>query len=799
MKQHYLSLLLLLLSTHVYAQRHTVSGTVADENKKPVALAYLSLYTQDSTTVQNIQADDEGKFKFANVASGKYILASQMVGYGKVKQTLTVLEDVKDVAVTFQRNANTMDEVVIKEDRVRFETDLGKTIVNISKEMKAGNSLLELLKDVPGVSVSPEGEVSVQGKQGITIMIDDKPVTMTGWELGEYLKGISAVNVNRIELMTQPSAKYDAEGNNGIILVKTDKQKQQGWNGNVNGQYIHAIYPFVSSNAQLNYRKNKIGLHIYPGGYYGKNSLLVFRNRTAKDVLTGDALTTIDEDGFLKEEFHDEHLELGLDYDISKKTSLSASVRGNYHPNKQRDFYETVITDLSNNNELYSVSENHEGFLRKNVEGNFFVKHEPDSMSNIVAHAYSFNETRNMFQRLESSNYDALGNPISSPFVLYNDLPISSAIYSGKVDYERNFENGAKLEAGLKTGYVAIDNENYFEVDENGNRVYDSTRSNHFLYDEQISAAYVSGTGKKGKWSGQAGLRAEHTHQNGHEQTQDKRFERNYTSVFPTAYVSYKADDKNTFECNYSRRIKRPFYRELNPFTKVNNQYSASIGNPYLQPMFTHNMELKHNYRGKLITTISYSVSNGVMIREVSYDYVTNISNYSTTNNGRKRESALSAFFRNEINDWLSVTANGNISYIEYWGRWNGEPAYGSGFTASGSLDTQLHFKKGWYAHFNGWCMSPMQVSAFNRAGGAVMVSADVSKSFFNDTTSIKLTVQDPFSWYQWPEHYNQPDVSTEMNYGFSSRSMNVALSYNFGKKQENKAIKGSIEEADRM
>lgn len=799
MKLHYISLLLLLITTQVTAQEFIVSGIVQDDDKKPVALAYVSLYTLDSSDIKTVQADDKGRFVFEKVAAEKYMLTAQMVGYGKVRQPLTVTENITDVTVTINRKASTMQEVVIAGRKRRVETDLGKTIVNISDDMKAGNSLLELLKEVPGVTVSPEGNVSVQGKQGVTIIIDDKPVQFTDRELAEYLKGISAANVDKIELMTQPSAKYDAEGNNGIIMVKTDKMKKEGWSGNINVQHLQRMHPFLSINTQLNYRKDKLGLHISPGGYYGMNSLLLYRDRTAKDILTGNAVTTIDEDGFLKEEFHDEHLELGVDYDISKKTTLSASVRGNYHPNKQRDFYETTITDVSTNNKLYSVSENHQGFLRKNIEGNLFIKHEPDSTSNIVVHAYSFNETRTLFQELESTNYDEQGNVLAPSFILYNDLPITSTIYSGKVDYTKDLESDTKIEAGLKTSYVAIDNENIFETEQNGSRVNDTTRSNHFLYDEQISAAYINGSAKKGKWSGQAGLRVEHTHQKGHELTQDNEFVRNYTSVFPTAYVSYKADDKNSFECNYGRRIKRPFYRELNPFTKVNNQYSASVGNPNLLPMFTHNVELKHNFGSKLITTVSYSVSNGAMIREVSYDYVTNVSNYSTTNNGRKRESALSAFFQHKINDWCTTNVTCNVSYIEYENRWQGEKVYGSGFSAYGKVDTQFHFKKGWYAHFNGWYMSPMQVGAFNRAGGAVMVSADVSKSFFNDTTNIKLSIQDPFSWYQWPEHYNQPDISTEINYGFNSQSMTLALSYNFGKKQENKRIKGSIEEAGRM
>lgn len=800
MKHSLLLLTFSFLFTVTYGQAYKISGTVKDDKGQAIGFATVSLLVAaDSSWKQSVQTDEEGVYAMEEVVADKYLLDIQMLGYDKVVTPVTVLKDVSDIDITLNRNSNAMEEVVIAGRKKRIETELGKTIVNISDDMKAGNSLLELLKDVPGVTVRADGSVSVQGKQGVTIMIDDKPVQMTGRDLGEYLKGISAENIKQIELMTQPSAKYDAEGNNGIILVKTDKTKKEGWNGNANARYSQGLYPFVNGSVQLHYRKKRLGLHIIPGGYYGISYAKNYRDRTAKDVNTGKAVATVSEDGFLKEEFHDKNLELGVDYDISEKTTLSASVRGVHHPNRQRDFYETEITDLVSNDRVNSVSENHHGFLRKNVEGNLFLKHEPDSSSDIVVHAYSFNESRDMFQKLESSNYDENGTPIASPYILNNTIPIQSSIYSAKADYTKNYNNGIKMEAGAKTSYVALDDENIFEELQNGQLVYDTTRSNHFVYDEQISAAYVSCSGQKGDWSAQGGVRIEHTYQKGHELTRDQEFEKNYTTLFPTAYVNYKVNDKNSVECNYGRRIKRPFYRELNPFTRVNNQYSASIGNPYLAPMFTHNIELKHNYRGRLITTVSYSIANGAMIREVSYDYVTNISNYSTTNNGRRREGALSAFFQQELNDWCSVTLNGSASYTQYEGRWNGQPVYGSMFSTYLGVDTQLHFKNGWNGHANGWYMSPMQVGAFNTAGGTFMVNADVSKTMFNDTTTIKLSVQDPFGWYHWPEFYNQPNVATTMDYEFNTRIMALALSYNFGRKQENKRIKGEIEEAGRM
>ena len=241
-----------------------------------------------------------------------------------------------------------------------------------------------------------------------------------------------------------------------------------------------------------------------------------------------------------------------------------------------------------------------------------------------------------------------------------------------------------------------------------------------FYYDESISAAYVSASASKDKWQAQAGVRVEHTYAKGELLTTDETFERNYTTIFPTAYISYKANDKNTIEANYGKRIQRPFYRELNPFTLVTSQYNFSVGNPMLAPMFTNNIELKHNYRSRLITTVSYSVVNGVFTRELSFDNATNVSNYSTTNNGRKRRSALSAYYNRQINNWWGVSATGNVWYDEFEGRFDDRDVYATTTGLFMKLDTQLTLKDGWYVKCGANYLSPFKSSAIGANGGWV-------------------------------------------------------------------------------
>lgn len=789
--------IVLLNVSSLFAQ-YSVSGRVQDEDKKPVSLAYVTLYSQDSSIVQYTQADDDGSFRLEKVAAGKYSVTAQMVGYGKVREPLTVLGDITDLVITFHLKSNTLQEVVVKENRVRFETELGKTILNVSPDMKNGKNLLDLLRGMPGVHVTPDGTVSIEGKQGITLVIDDKPVRFTAGTLTEYLKSIDAGRVDRVELMTQPSAKYDAEGNSGIIMVTMGKNKKQGWNGTLNGGYNQGRYASGSANADVNYRKEKVALHVRPGWWGGTGFLIPDRITYSKDRITGDTTGVIDADGFMKEVFGDYSLEVGADYDFSERTTAGVSVRGVYHPNNEKDRMVSEIEDYAIGDNFTNYSDNKNGHLRKNARANLFLRHEIDSNNKLVVNGDIFRESKNVYQRLDARNYDVQGNVAGVPFLLNNDIYINSGVYTVSADYTGKWKS-VNIEVGVKNSYVLIDDMNDFEKYENGKWIPDTNRNNHFLYNENISAAYVSGSAKRGKWSAQAGLRAEHTSANGHELVQDNEFERNYLSLFPTAFVNYKINDKNTLECNYGRRIKRPYYRELNPFTRLYSQYNYSTGNPYLLPMFTDNYELKHNYRGKLITKASYSESKGVFTRQIVFDNATKVSNYSTTNNGRNRRSALTAMYNNEINEWWSYTLTGNVHYIECEGILEDRYAkrYGRGY--SFNIDTQLSFKNGWYASASMWYASPFRTSLTAVYAPTPYISGQVSKNFLDDTTTVKLSFNDPFNTYRMKEVNELASVYTINNPIFSSQGLNLSVTYNFGKNDDNKRERKANDAIERI
>lgn len=790
---------LITLISNAQEQTFTLQGVVQDTKGEAVYPANVSLLNAtDSSWLQTASTNEQGEYLMNDVQAGVYIIDARMLGFEPTKTLVTVTANTKGVDVILVSNGTQMDELVITGRKNRIETELGKTIVNISNEMKLGKNLYDLLQDVPGVIVSPTGEISIQGKDGITLIIDDKPVHFTGKSLMEYLKSLDAVNIEKIELMTNPSAKYDAAGNAGVILVKSSKQKKDGFYGNASGSYIQGMYPFFTGNSTVNYQKAKLGVNLTPSIFDGQSFFIADRITTARDPLSGSTTSIVKEDGFMLEEFSDYSLNVGVDYDFTKRTKASASVKGVYHPNEEEDNFQSVINNYITAIELTNLTKNERGLLRKNIQANIFVKHELDSNKKLVFNGDYFTEDRTNYQRLNSTNYGSDGVAMADSLLLNNITPVASSIYSFKADYEQDLTNG-KLEAGVKTSYVTIDEKNQFDILRDDQWINDTARTNHFLYDENISAAYVNASTKKGKWQAQTGIRAEHTYAKGKELVKGDEFERNYTKVFPTAYVTYKANDKHTIEANYGKRIQRPYYRELNPFTMVVSQYHFSKGNPYLAPMFTNNIELKHNYRSMFITTVSYSLVNGVFTKDLRFDNATNVSNYSTTNNGSKRSTAISAFFNKQINDWWGVSANANAWYTEFEGRFEDRDVYASTNGLFMKIDTQLTLKDGWYVKLAGSYLSPFRTSALTTLGGWVSTDFEVSKSVLNDTGNIRLSTRDPFGIYRNVEGIELPNVTTVSDPTINVRNITLSFNYNFGDKKNNNKRNSRLEEADRI
>lgn len=778
----------------VSAQSYELSGVVEDKNGSTVATANVSLLkSTDSTWLQTNITNDNGEYVFKGVVAGKYIIATNALGYKTNYNAISVLGNTLTHKIVIELLNNSLDQVVVSGQRNRVRSELGKMILEVGDNAKQGKNVLELLRDLPGVTVSPTGTISVQGKAGLMVLLNGKPSYLEGEELAAYLRGLSAVDIKNVELMTQPSAKYDAEGNVGIININTDKKRNEGWSGNGFIRHSQGMYGVTAGNATINYKRNNVTLYATPGTYFGSNSLLRTTNTVATDPSSGSIISSVNEDAFLKETYDDYNLKLGTDIELSGNTTIGGYVKGIYHTNDELDRTKTLIVDNVNDNRVVNIANGYNGHTRTLWYGNAYIDHKLSDKHKLSGQVDYFRTDKKMYQRLATTNYDKYGAAMPDRTLLDNDIPVLSDLYSAKVDYTGSVGD-YQLECGLKSSYVWIDDENIFYVSKAGMMQYDSSISNHFKYDESISAAYVSANATKGKWQAKAGLRSELSFIKGKEYVQGGHFSRTRLALFPTVFASCKADSNNTIELNYGRRIKRPYYRELNPFRRFESQYRYASGNPNLLPQYANNLELKHNYKSRLITSLSYAYTTDMFTGILNYDEQTNVSKYSTTNNGYGHAIDLSMYLNIPvINEWL-LTSTGSGWYVANYNKQD----MSKGFGYSISLDSQFTFKHGWYADINVSYTSRLLQSTNGEVAASVWSGANVSKKLFNDSGTLKLSVSDPFNIYRYKPTLVTGNTVSEGNYVFTSSAAILSFSYNFGN-NDRKTRNSSTDELNRM
>ncbi len=781
----------------LYAQQYQVEGTVYSTDKVSVAGASISLLnSKDSTWVTTATTNTEGIFTLKAYA-GQYILKVTAIGYSAISKRVNVVSDVSGLVFHLDRKNKELQEVVVKERTESIRMELGKTVVDVGKTAKEGIDALELLRKLPGVTVSPSGDISVDGKQGVMLLVDGKRVYMQGQELTAYLRGVMANQVKEVELMTQPSAKYDAEGNVGIINFKMNKNRLKKWKNTSTARYSQGVYGFSSVNTALHYNKGDWHPYIMPAYWGGSSFLEKVELRSAVDKPSGNTLSSVHEDIYMRETFHDYNLKIGVDYDLSERTTVGLFVKGVYHPNDETDKTNSIITDHQNYSELKNVSVNDNGFLRQHMLSNIYANHEFKNKSKLTCNADYYGTWKNMYQRLDSRNYNQQGNLVSTPYLLKSNIPVSSNLYSVKADYEGEVK-GQKLEVGVKCSYVTIDEQNLFDQYNGQVWQFDTGRSTHFRYRENINALYVNTSVEKGRWQAQLGVRGELTFINGHELFQDKRFSRERLSLFPTLFVSHQVDSNHTIECNYGRRIKRPFYRELNPFTRFVSQYTYASGNPNLLPQFSNNIELKHGYKSKLFTTLSYASVTNAFTDYFEYDSQTNISNYSTTNQANLKTATLSMYMKLPvIKEWL-LTCTGSGYYTSYRGVVGQEMQAQDNWGYSFSLDSQFYFKDGWYASARASYTGP-NITLFGQTDSLLYTSASVSKKLWNDSAMLRLDISDPFGWYVLNTETSIQQAHSISNTVFNTRNAALSFSYNIGKGDAKTRKVSNTDEMQRM
>jgi hypothetical protein len=775
-------------------QRGIISGSCTEKTGKPLPFATLLLLrATDSTLVKGAVADVAGTYLFDNVPSGSYRLSAQVVGYAKT-YTAPFAVDAEHLTyslppLTLTEEAQKLGEVRVVAQKPFIEQQVDRTVVNVENSaVAAGGTLLEVLEKAPGVTVDQQNEaIRVRGKGGVIVEIDGKRSFLSTQELMNLLRNTPSDNVEKIEVITNPSAKYDAAGNSGIINIRFKKNKNFGTNGTFTVGTGQTLQPNgrgrANTSLNLNHREGTVNL-------FGNYSYGYFENFNTNDIYRripfGGTVTYFDQRSQRTSFSHNHNFKAGIDWSAGKKTTLGALFSGFTETWNQptgessTDILDTQRAVTRRFTTIGAVSN-----ALTNLNYNLNAKHLLDDKGHEISADLDYvtydGRSRNV---LGTQFFSPLNVPDGRPDSVRNTMPSMIHILVGKVDYARPWGKG-KLETGLKASRVKSDNDLVFETKPGDVWANDPARSNRFIYTETIAAAYANYSTQLSKRTQlQAGLRLEHTESVGNSVTLADRRARSYTNLFPSVFLTQQLDTNNTLALNYSRRIDRPNYQNLNPFVFFLDPFTYQQGNPNLRPQFTHSFQLTHTYKQAFITTLAYSRITDAILDEVPRQIAAENKTFVTSENIDTQDNiSLTLSFPLPVTKWWQMQTNLTGFYNNYktvyndalvtlrQTSWN---AYTSqNFTLSRSLALEV---TGFY---NG-----AGVYGFYRFQPQGSVSVGLRKQVWEKRGRFSLNVNDIFWTNRFRGIAQFQDINFSVASFWQSRTIRASFTYRFGNQQ---------------
>ena len=766
-----------------------ISGTIKDGgNQQIIDAATISLlHSNDSSLVKAAITDKEGNFVFENINEGNYFVASTSIGHKTVNSKSFVLSAdrpsiVVEVLQLLPVDKDLKDVTVISK-KAFIERKIDKTVVNVDASVtNAGSTAMDVLGKSPGVTVDKDGNISLKGKQGVMIMLDGKPSYLSGAELANLLRNMSSTNLDQIEIMTNPSAKYDAAGNSGIINIKTKKNKQKGFNGSVTLGYGQGVYAKTNNSLNLNYRNGKFNVFSTLSVNQRKNYQHLDINRVYRN--TDQSVSAIfDQNARMIHNNGSNSGKIGVDYYASKKTTVGFVVSAFINPEKQTNLNTSYLKNRFGIVDSVAVSTGAEDGSWKNGAINFNLRHQFDSTGRELTMDVDYMDY-NATKTQPFSNITYLPNgTVSNSNQLVGELPSVIKIYSAKADYTHPLKGGVKIETGVKMSFVNTDNTaGYFNII-NDVKHPDYEKTNRFRYKENINAAYLNASKEIKKWGFQAGLRLENTNYSGNQfgnsQRADSSFTKSYVGLFPTMFVSYNANEKNQFSFSYGRRINRPAYEDLNPFMFYLDKYTYGEGNPFLRPSYANVLEMSHTFHQWLTTTVNYSHTKDLFSETFEprgYATVIKQGNFASSDNG-----SISVSAQKSLTKIWTLIVYSEANYSQYKGLTFGNSKKRTGSTYLININNQFKFNKGWSAELSGFYRTK-GIEGQISINPLSQVNAGVQKEILKTKGTLKLNIMDAF--FSMIQNGKIDILNTDASfyqYG-DSRVVSLNFTYRFGK-----------------
>lgn len=776
-----------------FAQKlNQVSGKIVDEKMQVVPFAAVRLLSfPDSAILSSTASTIDGEYLFQSVKNGRYILSVSTVGFKNFKGSDFSIHNtgLKIPTVQLQSSSKQLNEVSVQVRRPFVDHQIDKTVLNVEGSIvSAGSTALDVLEKAPGISIDRQNDqIKLNSKTGVSVMIDGKNNFLSGADLTALLGNMSSDQIATIEIITNPSSKYDAAGNAGIINIKLKRNKSFGTNGSISINGGEGIMPNSPSDLyragislNLNHRVNK--WNIFGNSTFSRKA--TFNNTVVDRTTFSNGLSSAFNQNFdRKSRGIGYAAKLGADYYASDKTVFGIMLDANT-VRTNLDIYSNTFINETQVNAKNANSVTQQAYSTAptgNLTANFNVKHDFDKKdANITFDVDYSGYSNKKDEDFNASFYNPQGQ-LDKTTSLKNNTEANINIYAVKTDFTWPVSKTLKLESGLKSSYVVTDND--FKVEQllSGNWQNDLGKSNHFVYKENINAAYLNLAKKWEHWQVQGGLRAEYTYSKGNSITDNKVVERNYLSLFPTVFVNQKINENNNINYSYSRRVDRPNYQQLNPFVFYMDPYALDQGNPYLKPQFTDNFEIGYGYK-EFSLSLNFADTHDLITQISQQDDATRIVRVIRENLGRARNYSANIYAPFKLTKWWNMQNSASVFYSKFEdGNLEGM-AYSAGKVAYNFYSAQSFIlPNNFTIELNFWYNSPRVYGVEQTTIAQYALNAGIQKSMLNKKLKLRFNIDDLFLTNHWEGKLDYQNVNLQVVNRYTSRRATFNLSYSFG------------------
>ncbi len=783
MKATLLALGLTLLCTCVRAQQNatgTVSGDLVDESTgDPLGFANVAIYNEADSLVAGATTDLDGRYEIVNLPYGNYRMELSFLGYGTSNQAIALSAGSPALSYPGLRlgeGGQNLDEVVVTADRAVMELGLDRKIFNVEKSIAAaGGSAEDLLRQIPSIVVDLEGNVSLRGSGNVRFLVNGRPSGLTGTNTQTFLQSLTASNIERVEVITNPGAAYDPDGTGGLINIVLKNKREDGFNAGVTLNAGSGNK--FDGNVDLNWRQGKFNTTAGVSGRYDERFFRGYRDQTATlaDTSFSRYFTF---DGTRQRQ--SQALKLGTEYFLSQRGSVSLS--GNYQWD-QGNSYNLRTTEFYNSaDELARTSYRNED--------------EPEEGSDYEVRAdyrTTFaKEGRQLSAALQMSNSQETEDHLLYEQVFVNETPFSTARqtnpsnsgrrqYLGQLDYEQQMGE-FKFTTGWRSTLQQLDNESVFNVFDNASENYSrvDSNSNRFLYQEDVHAVYATLGGKVNKFVFSAGLRAEQAYTTSElTAPTEENFTNDYFKVYPSVFLGYEVSENGTIQASYSRRVNRPSSRDLNPFVDRGDPLNLRTGNPFLLPELINSFELNLQQRfdkgtftggfyyrqlSDLITRVTETLSGGV-----------SLATQANLDSGRDLGVEIITTYR--PTEKLDLTASANAYRTVVDGTLAEGAVAANGYLFAGRLQGSYELPWSVASQFTWFYRSP-GVTPQGRMGTMTSFDLGFRKPILKDLGAVTLRVTDLFNQRKFSYVTEVSGLYTSSQFQRESRIVYVGFQY---------------------